>query len=214
MAQKPTPLVVDTNCFLRLLDWGPRPLVGQTVSTFRLVTTQRLVREGQSPELQERYPKLANAGIQRELKAAAQKFPPRQQQLLKNEGDAFRLQANAVVKAHCLAEGTAVLRSLSAVDASLWATAVHLKGALATDEWPLTMAAECIPFDDEGNCIQVFSSVHILHMLETDGRLSAAERWNMMRQWRRDGEGLHRDADKQYKALFGETPPNAKSPAK
>jgi hypothetical protein len=76
MALKPTPLVVDTNCFLRLLDWRPRPLVGQTVAGFRLVTTEKLVGEGQSRDLQEKYPKLGGVGIQRELKSAALKFPP------------------------------------------------------------------------------------------------------------------------------------------
>lgn len=213
MATKPTPLVVDTNCFLRLLDWGPRPLVGQTVASFRLVTTEKLVAEGQYGGLQEKYPKLADAGIQRELKAAALKFPPRDKKTLKEDTEEFRLQANALVEAHCIAQRTPI-RSLSFVDASLWATAVHMQGALATDEWALTMAAERVPYDDDGNCIQVFSSVHILHMLETAGKLTPTERWNMMRQWRRDGEGLHRDADRQYKKLFGEEPPNDKSPEK
>ncbi len=210
MALKPTSLIVDTNCFLRLLEWGPRPLVGQTVASFRLVTTERLVSESQSESLQEKYPKLANVGIQRELKAAALGFPPRDKKALKEDTEEFRSLANAIVEAHCIAQQTRI-RSLSFVDASLWATAVHMHGALATDEWALTMAAELIPFDDDGNCIQVFSSVHILHMLETAGKLNPNERWNMMRQWRREGEGLHRDADKQYKKLFDEEPPTARS---
>lgn len=213
MVQKPTLLVVDTNCFLRLLDWGPRPLVGQTVANFRLVTTEKLVAECQSSDLHEKYPKLAELGIQRELKAATQKFPPREKQMLKEETEQFRQQANAIVEAHCNEQRTAV-RTLSMVDASLWATTVHLNGALATDEWPLTMAAKLIPYDDDGNCIKVFSSVHILHLLEAAGKLNPNERWNMMRQWRREGEGLHRDADMHYRQLFGEPPPTAKSPEK
>jgi len=211
MAPKPTHLVVDTNCFLRLLDWGPRPLVGQTVASFRLVTTEKLVAEGQSDDLQEKYPKLGDAGIQRELKAAALKFSPRDKKALREDTEDFRAQGNAIVELHCIAQRTSI-RTLSFVDASLWATAVHMQGALATDEWALTLAAERIPYDDEGNCLQVFSSVHILHMLEAAGKLDPNERWNMMRQWRRENEKLHRDADKHYKSLFGEAPPTAKSP--
>lgn len=124
--------------------------MGQTVASFRLVTTEKLVAEGQSIELQEKYPKLGDAGIQRELKAAAHKFSSREKLILRQETDEFRHQANAIVETHCLAQHTH-LRALSMVDASLWATAVHLKGALATDEWLLTMASERVPYDDEGN---------------------------------------------------------------
>lgn len=187
--------------------------MGQAVSGFRLVTTAKLVKEAQSPELQEKYPLLADLQIQKELKAAALKFPTAVQDSLKEETEEFRVQANAVVERHC-AQQKIKIRSLSSVDASLWATAVHMKGALATDEWPLTMAAESIPFDDDGNCLQVFSSVHLLHMLESGGKLDADGRWNMMRQWRQEDEHLHRDADKHYETLFGEKPPNAQSTAK
>lgn len=213
MALIPTPLVVDTNCFLRLLNWGPRPLVGQAVSGFRLVTTAKLVKEAQSSELHEKYPRLADIQIQKELKSAALKFPAAVQVSLREDTEEFRVQANAVVERHCIQQEIKI-RSLSSVDASLWATAVHMKGALATDEWPLTMAAELIPFDDDGNCIQVFSSVHLLQMLEAGGKLDANGRWNMMLQWRREDERLHRDADQHYEQLFGDKPPNAQSPAK
>lgn len=185
--------------------------MGQTVSGFRLVTTDKLFKEAQTPDLQERYPKLGEAGIQKELKAAVQKFSPAQRKLLEQDTRDFRQQGNAVVEAHCHAQKTWV-RTLSAVDASLWAAAVQLKGALATDEWALTMAAQHVPYDDDGNCISVYSSVHILHMLEGGGKLQPKDRWNLMRQWRRDLEGLHRDADKQYRQLFGEKPPTKDSP--
>lgn len=210
MAPKPTYLIVDTNCFLRLLDGGPRPLVGQTVANFRLVTTDRLVAEAKSPELKDKYPKLESPDIQRELKTAALRFSPKEKTTLRENTEEFRAQANLLVAAHCLAQDT-FPRVLSFVDASLWTVAVHMKGALATDEWPLTMAAERIPFDDDGTCLKVYSSIHILHMLEMEGKLDPKERWNVMLQWRRENEALHRDADKQYTQLFGEPPPNVKS---
>ncbi|MDP3166521.1 hypothetical protein [Hydrogenophaga sp.] len=177
------------------------------------MTTEKLVVEAQSPELQDRYPKLKNPLVQRELKAAALRYPPVQQKALAKETDEFRELANGLLAAVCIEQQTHI-RALSRVDASLWATAVHAKGALATDEWPLTLAAERIPFDDDENYIQVFSSVHLLHMLEAAGKLDAAGRWNMMRQWRQENEYLHRDADTQYLQLFGEAPPNAQSPKK
>lgn len=211
MVQTFTPIVVDTNCFLRLLDWEPRPFVGQVVGGYKLVTTEKLVVEAMSQDLQERYPRLKHPLIQRELKAAALRYPPAVQKTLRADTDEFRLGANGVIATHCAAQKTRV-RSLSDVDASLWATAVYAKGALATDEWPLTLAAETIPFDDDGNVLQVFSSVQLLHMLETAGKLDSAGRWNMMRQWRQEREYLHRDADEQYRQLFGEAPPTAQSP--
>lgn len=214
MVPKPKPLVVDSNCFIRLLDWGPRPLVGQTIGGFRLVTTEKLVRESQTPDLQEKYPKLGDPGIQRELKAAAQKFPPKQQKAIREETDEFHQQANRVVTVYCTQRKTEKMRGVSYVDASLWATAVHIEGAVATDEWPLALAAQQLPYNDDGDCIEVYTSVHLLHMLESEGKLQPAERWNMVRQWRRAGEMLHRDADKHYKQLFGEVAPTAKSPAR
>lgn len=186
--------------------------MGQTVSGYRLVTTEKLVGEGQSEDLQDKYPKLAETGIQKELKAAALKFPPRQKKLLHDDTEDFRKQANVLVEAHCLAQKTEKMRKLSYVDASLWATAVHVGGSIASDEWPLAFAAQRLPYDDDGNCIEVVTSMHVLHMLETAGKLDPKGRWNMVRQWRRAGEGLHRDADKHYRELFGEKPPTKDSP--
>lgn len=181
------------------------------MGSFRLVTTEKLAAECQSEYLKEKYPTLADAGIQQELKSAALKFPAREKKALQEDTKDFLKQGNAILAAHCIRQSTSI-RSMSLVDASLWATAVHLQGALATDEWPLTLATESSPYDEDGNCLQVLTSVHILHILEEAGKIDPKERWNMMRQWRRDGEQLHRDADKLYKKLFGEEPPTAKSP--
>lgn len=158
----------------------------------------------------EKYSALADPGIRKELDAAKLKFSPNQQRDIDTEAAYFRREGNRIIEAHCRAQGT-FTRTLSAVDASIWAVAARMKGSIATDEWPLGFAANVVEADDDGNTVKVLTSVHILHLLESAGELSQQQRWNTMRQWRMENELLHRDADAEYQQLFGEGPPNAQS---
>lgn len=176
------------------------------------MTTEPLFKEATtSARLQGLYPALADPATHKELADSAIKLKKREQKLLSEVAEEFRTTANAILKAHCEAQGI-TLRRLSQADATVWAYAQHTKSSIATDEWPLQLVCARIPFDDDGNYIQMMSSVHILHILEADGRLTPEQRWNTMRQWRVEDERLHRDADREYLHLFIEAPPTAQSP--
>jgi hypothetical protein len=212
MAQVQTPLVVDNNCFFRLLD-GPRPLLGRVLGGFRLVTTTELLAEAtKSKPLAEKYPALNDPAARKELDAACLKFAPKQLKVIRDSTEELRQGGQDLITQHCARQNIA-LRRLSYIDTAAWAVAQYMKGALATDEWPLRFAASAIG-DDEGNTVPLFSSMGLLHLLEKDAQLAPEERWNIVRQWRIEDERLHRDADKEYWELFGEAPPNAQSKRK
>ncbi len=212
MPQDQTLLVVDTNCFIRLLD-GPRPLLGRVLGEHKLVTTSALLGEAtKSKSLLEKYPALKDARICRELEAATLKFSTKDQALLRELTEDLREGGQALLTQHC-ADQKIALRRLSLTDAAAWAVAMHVGGALATDEWPLRHVAELLS-DDAGNTVPLFSSIGLLHLLRQADQLTPDECWNMMRQWRIEDERLHREADQEYKQLFGVTAPNAQSKRK
>jgi len=209
--QKPIPIVVDTNCYVRLLFWPQRPLMGRVISTYQLLTTVELTKETVfSSGLHARHPWLAEPSILAELKAATLKFSARTQERIDKEATGFRKSGNSRLHALCGAEKIDT-RILSMVDAQAWATAVRLKGILATDEWPLRYAAKGIDIDDDGNKLQVFSTLDVVHLLETGGQMQSCQRKDLMRAWRVAGENLHSEADRDYKQLFGDDPPHAQT---
>lgn len=211
MAEDKTSLVVDTNCFIRLLN-GPRPLVGAVLGEFRLVTIQELKQETTVQRLVKEYPDLGQPNIQHELTLGTLSYTRAGRAKLDELANELRAAGQTYLNAHCKAQSIDV-RTLSRVDATAWAAAMQVQGALATDEWPLRFAAELIGADDEGSGkVKLYSSVSLLALLEQHGRITAQERWNLMREWRVTNERLHRDADAEYKALFGETPPTGQSP--
>lgn len=211
MAADKTSLVVDTNCFIRLLN-GPRPLVGAVLGEFRLVTIQELKQEATVQRLVKEYPDLGQPNIQHELTLGTLSYTRASRAKLDELADELRAAGQTYLNSHCRARGIDV-RTLSRVDATAWAAAMQVQGALATDEWPLRFAAELIGADDEGGGkVKLYSSVSLLALLEQHGRITAQERWNLMREWRVTNERLHRDADAEYTALFGERPPTGQSP--
>jgi hypothetical protein len=211
MAEDKTSLVVDTNCFIRLLN-GPRPLIGAVLGEFRLVTIHELQQETMVRRLVKEYPDLGQPQIQHELALGTLSFKRADQKKLDELADDLRAAGQTYLNAHCNAQKIDV-RTLSRVDAKAWAAAMQLQGALATDEWPLRFAAELIGADDEGGGkVKLYSSVSLLALLEQHGRITALERWNLMREWRVTNERLHREADAEYTELFGEVPPTGQSP--
>lgn len=211
MSQPQKLIVVDTNCYVRLLFWPQRPLMGRVISDYKLVTTVELTNETVfSSGLNARHPWLAEPSILAELRAATLKFSTRNQERIDKEATGFRRSGNSCLLGLCEAEKIDT-RILSMVDAQAWATAVRLKGILATDEWPLRYAAKKIDIDDAGNKLQIFSTLDVVHLLETGGQMQSCQRKELMRSWRVAGEKLHSDADRDYKQLFGEDPPHAQT---
>jgi hypothetical protein len=213
MAEPPTPLVVDINCFIRFLDWRPRPLVGAEFAGYQLVSTKELAGEAtKSKNLLNKYPALTDPAMQQELKSGVIKLSAADLKAVKELAEDLRTMGQDLVTRHCADQKTPI-RRISAMDAAAWATGMHVGGALATDEWPLAYAAGLIG-DDDGRKVTVVTSIKLLQLLEQAGRLTAVERWNTMRQWRVEDERLPRDADNEYWTLFGEAPPNAQSKRK
>ncbi len=211
MAEDKTSLVVDTNCFIRLLN-GPRPLIGAVLGEFRLVTIHELQQETMVRRLVNEYPDLGQPQIQHELALGTLSFKRAEKKKLDELAGELRAAGQTYLNAHCNIQNIDV-RTLSRVDATAWAAAMQLQGALATDEWPLRFAAGLIGADDEGGGkVKLYSSVSLLALLEQHGRITAPERWNLMREWRVTNERLHRDADAEYTKFFGEMPPTGQSP--
>lgn len=65
MPPPPTYLVVDTNCFIRLLFSPLRPVLGSTFAGYKLVTLSELANEvGPGTEVVERNPWLLDPAVQ------------------------------------------------------------------------------------------------------------------------------------------------------
>lgn len=68
MPAKPTIVVVDTNCFIRLLFSPLRPVLGATFGGYQLMTLADLVAEcGPGTEVAERHAWLLEPDVQAEL---------------------------------------------------------------------------------------------------------------------------------------------------
>jgi hypothetical protein len=186
-------------------------LLGKVVAGYKLVTTVDLAAETAGTSgLGARQAWLAAPEIQAELAAATLKFREPKKSKLEAEAAAFRAVGNAVIRRHCESQGI-VLRSLSAVDSRAWAAAAVLGGVLATDEWPMRLAASKAEVDDDGNTLSIFTTIELVHLLEKSGELTRAQRIDVIRSWKISGEAIHRDTDATYRRLFNEEPPNAQA---
>lgn len=207
----PQIVVVDTNCYVRLLHSPVRPLLGQVVAEYKLMTTADLAAESLATSgLGGRQAWLAAPEIRAELAAATLRFREPKASRLLAEALGFRQSANALLRGECRARGI-VARSVSMADARAWAAATLVEGVLATDEWPLRFAASRIDMDDAGNKLAVASTIDTMYLLERSGRLASAQRVEMMRSWKLSGEALHREADADYRRLFQADPPDAQA---
>lgn len=88
------------------------------------------------------------------------------------------------------------------------AACLELKAALSTDEWPLRLVSELYD-DDDGEPVQLFSSVELIGLLERDGLITRDVRMKTYSDWLKNGEALLRESPEIYTKLFGEIPPTA-----
>lgn len=208
---QPRIVVVDTNCYVRLLYSPLRPLLGKVVAGLKFMTTADLAAETMFQKgLGGRQSWLADPAIQADLAAAIVKLREPKKSRMLEEAHYFRRAGNTMLRTYCTAQNIHV-RELSTVDAKAWATAVQINGILATDEWPLRKASNFIDADDQGNKLPLFHTLELLALLEGAGELTSLQRLDMMRNWRMSDEKLHRNADAEYRRLFGEEPPNAQA---
>jgi hypothetical protein len=201
-------LLVDTNCFLRIYHSPLRPFLGTCVGEYEICTLVCLVDEVQaSSRLSHEY-----AWVQEDLKNEAVQgvLPAATEAGAKDIADEIRTlktYANRLLEKHCLGKGIKV-RALSLRDLELLATAVYYGAVIATDEWPLAFVVDDLTVDEDDNyVIESITSLHVLHILEGDGRLTSDERRDTVRSWLRESEKLPRDWAAIYRELFKEAAP-------
>jgi|TARA_B100001105_G_scaffold193316_1_gene157363 hypothetical protein len=207
MPAKPTIVVVDTNCFIRLLFSPLRPVLGATFGGYLLMTLADLVGEcGPGTEVAERHPWLLEPDVQAELQKNCLKLREPKKTDMANLAKQFRSNGNSRLRKHCEAKKLKKIRELSRADVNALAAAQVLGGPLATDEWPLTMVA-----NEQSDVPLVLTSVAIVHLIEKDGKISREQRIEVVANWVKHGEKLPDDWRDQYKALFGEEPPDGQT---
>lgn len=209
MAENELKLVlVDTNCLVRVYFSPLRPVLSQPASGYELRTLKSLADELKDMvSRREEFAWLSAKSIQDEVELAIVHLSPAQIKNIDLDTVEIRRQGNSLLAEFCKQKDIPK-RTLSKVDASILATALELKTALSTDEWPLRQVAQ-IYSNDEGQTAEVFSSVDLIAMLEEEGLLSKEERRKTYSDWLKFGEALLRESPKIYFERFGERPPDA-----
>lgn len=204
---RPKFVIVDTNCYIRLLFSPLRPILGSTLGGRRLMTLTDLASEcGASTGAAAGHPWLLDQSIQAELAANRLKLRQPKSGQVEAWAKHFRQSGNKLLREHCLAAGLSIVRELSLADARCLAAAEVTKSLLATDEWPLTLVAK-----ELSDVEQVLTSVDVVRQMETDLKISRAQRIAIVSGWLRDGQNLPRDWQSRYLVLFGEEPPDAQT---
>lgn len=205
--QPPTLMVVDTNCFIRLLFSPLRPVLGSTFAGYKLMTLLELTVEcGPGTSVTNRNPWLLDEAVQQELASNCLKLRKPKSTKVQELTRHFRTQGNHLLRKYCLDKNLDKVRELSTADAQALAAAQVLQGALATDEWPLAFVAE-----RASDVEQVFTSIDVLHLMESEGKIAGDQRVEVVSSWVKHGEKLPSNWEGRYRALFGEEPPNAQA---
>jgi hypothetical protein len=208
MPDQPKLVIVDTNCYVRLYYSDLRPILGSVVSGHRLVTLSELaneVREGTA--VVERNPWLSASDIQQDIRGAVLEVAAAKRAEYLELAKEFLEIGDQVLQSYCYGKGI-IVRELSLADAIAIAIATDLDAVLATDEWPLRLVAGSVEMDD-GKRTQLFSSLDLLQLLESEQKISPDDRIAIVKGWVRAGEHLLGSWREDYKRLFGGTPPTA-----
>ena len=198
-------ILVDTNCFLRLYQSSVRPLMGQDIGGYRLLTLEKLVDEFQNnPTLISSYPAVASGSKHDELTNSAIKLSGINKRKIKDSLKELAPYAKYFLESYCKQQNTEIIRRLSTPDLELLATTIIIKGIIATDEWPLRLVATDLMEDQEEYKIGLFNSLKLLHLIEEDGKVSPEDRRKTVRSWILYKEKLLRNWREDYQRLFGE----------
>lgn len=201
-------VLVDTCSLVRLYYSDLKPVAGRTVASKHILTLDRLAKEVVGLAKSDEYAWL-NVERLAEVNASVHKLT--QAKEISIDARRKRDQSNwqIALDAHCQATACG-LRKLSINDGFALAAVIEFEAILVTDEWPLKWVAENFDYDN-GTPIESLLSVDILALYEANGVIDAGDRRKTYHSWRAFGESLHKNSDKQYRAHFGEAPPNAQS---
>lgn len=201
-------ILVDTNCLVRIFFSPLRPLMRNPVCGYELRTLYALAEELKSLTLRGEFAWLADGVILTEVDAAVVALTRAQSLAVRQDYPGIRSYGNAELKKYCESKNLTQIRSLSSADAKALATALELNAGLATDEWPLRYVASYYDYDD-GNPLELHSSVELIALFEKAGLLSKDDRKKTYADWLKTGARLLRESDEMYKKLFNEPPPTA-----
>lgn len=206
-SDQPRVLLIDTNCFLRLYYSPLRPFLGVEVGEYKILTLATLIDEfRESERLMKEYAWLQEDLAREDSANASVQLSEDDLKDVIFEKKQLRPYANSLLEKHCKKEGIGP-KNLSDRDVSLLASAAVLEAVIATDEWPLTLVIEDLLSVEGEYEIQVITSLDVLHLLETNGMLTADDRKETVRSWQRCDEKLPRDWRNIYRRLFNEAPP-------
>lgn len=206
-AKKPTIVVVDTCCFIRLMFSPLRPLLGSAIGGYQLMTLANLAKEcGPGTEVVERNPWLLAPDVQDELTKNCLKFREPKTSEVRKWAKTFLERGNSLLRTHCIAQKMDLIRELSRADVYALAAAQVLDVPLATDEWPLTWAAERV-----SDVEVILTSVALLHIMEKSGKITREQRVNIAATWVKQDEKLPANWRNQYKELFQDEPPDGQA---
>jgi hypothetical protein len=147
--------------------------------------------------------------VQTDLSSAIVALTPEED--LRYEEDAlyYRREGDDFLERVCRSRGLESLRQLSHADAKAIAVAVDKGYALATDEWPLREFARFIEPDENGDPLQLFTSLELLKLFVEGGALDATAVRATVRQWLQNSERLPQGWRADFRRLFASDPPDA-----
>ena len=201
-------ILVDTNCFLRLYQSPVLPFLGRVLGKYHLMTLPFLIDEFlKGKKLRDKYAWLEQTVRAEDLSSIALSLSAVEQQEVDAIVGSHSDYVNGVIYDHCL-QRKIIVRELSPEDCQLLATAIALGAVIATDEWPMDVVVrDLLSEPDDNYQIEVFSSVHVLHLLEEANVITSDDRKATIKSWLQNDEKLRRDWRTVYQQLFGEFAP-------
>lgn len=201
-------VLVDTNCLIRVYFSPLRPVMSRQASGYELKTLESLANELKNiAKRRDEFAWLGAKSIQDDVDLAILPLTKTQKQLIEQDASDIQRQGNGILLAHCKSSGIQN-RALSRADAKVLAAALELTLAMSTDEWPLRLVSDAYSYDN-GNPVELLSSVELIGFLEREGLLSRDDRMRTYADWLKFGENLLRESSEIYFKLFGELPPSA-----
>jgi hypothetical protein len=201
-------ILVDTNCFLRLYQSPVLPFLGRTVGNYYLVTLPCLINEFlNGKKLLKKYAWLESTVRAEDLSSIALSLSKKSQAEVDVLVDSHFDYVNSVLAVHC-DERKIIERQISAEDCQLLATGIFLNAIIATDEWPMGLVvADLLSVPEDNYRIEIFTSIHILHLFENANLISSKERKATIKSWLQNDEKLKKDWRDLYWELFKEGAP-------
>jgi hypothetical protein len=203
-------VVVDCNCLVRLYFSPIRPLLCRPIGGYEFKTLSELAGELRSLARGERHGWLSSPVILSEVDGAAITLTSKQRVSIDAHAPTIRRHGESLLREYSVKKNLKTIRNLSHADAVALTAAIELGAALATDEWPLRKVAGTVDADDDGNSVQLLSSVQMLHMAEKEGLITRDDRTKTYRDWINYRE-LYQNASEEYFELFGERPPTGQA---